>query len=288
MKKRISMAKFTPNKTVKDGYKEFITSCKVKNLSEQTIFYYDKNMKIFETFLEMQEISLIKEIDLSVVNEFILYLKALGSMNDISINTVIRAIRAILYYFQKLGYCNPFKIGLIKADKTIKETYTDHELKLLLVKPTMEQFAEYRDWVTINFLLATGVRVGELVGIQVKDVDFEDSVVKVKRGKSRRERHIPLSKTITKILMEYISVRQCSSEDDYLFCNTFGQKLTEDLCKHSVLRYNRARGVNKTSLHLFRHTFAKMFILNGGDVFRLQKILGHKSIDIVKPSNNAW
>ena len=61
-----------------------------------------------------------------------------------------------------------------------------------------------------------------------------------------------------------------------------GDKLTKYSLQNTLRRYNTKRGVNKTSAHLFRHTFAKMWILNGGDIFRLQKLLGHSSLDIVK------
>ena len=158
----------------------------------------------------------------------------------------------------------------------------------MLEKPKTARFTEYRNWVIINFLLATGVRVGELVNIQIHNIDSDEAIVKVKRGKSRRERHIPLSKTMLKILMEYITVRQSETDNDYVFCNNFGNKLREDSCNHAIGSYNNQRGITKTSVHLFRHTFAKMYILNGGDIFRLQKILGHRSIEVVKEYVNMF
>jgi len=217
-----------------------------------------------------------------VVDDFILALKDSNAYKDIIINTSLRAVRAIVYFFQMRGYTEEFKIRLLKTDKEMKEPYTQKELRLLLNKTKTNEFSEYRNWVIVNFLLATGVRIGELVSLQVKDIDFDEAIVKVKRGKSRRERHIPLAKTLMKILTQYLSIRQPSNECDELFCNAFGKRLHEDGCQHAIASYNLKRGVTKTSVHLFRHTFAKMFILNGGDVFRLQKILGHKSLDIVK------
>ena len=84
------------------------------------------------------------------------------------------------------------------------------------------------------------------------------------------------------ILIEYIRYRKPKSDDDYLFCNWHGGQLSRDGLINGIRRYNRRRGVEKTSIHLFRHTFAKMWIINGGDIFRLQKILGHKSLDMVR------
>ena len=78
-----------------------------------------------------------------------------------------------------------------------------------------------------------------------------------------------------------MAVRKGESSD-YLFCTAYGQQTTVDVIESQIARYNRKRGVEKTSLHMFRHTFAKKWILNGGDIFRLQKILGHSTLDMVK------
>lgn len=87
--------------------------------------------------------------------------------------------------------------------------------------------------------------------------------------------------------MEYVNVRDCDVVN-FLFCNSYGQRLDVNLCKHTISAHNKRRAVCKTSLLLFRHTFAKMLILHGGDTFRLQKILRHKSIEIVKEYVNMF
>ena len=280
-------SKSKQKKTIQEGFKEFTTHCKIKNLAEKTIVYYEAYFAKFEAFLQNAKIKHIGDISKTTIDDYILYLKEETEVNDITVNTSIRAVRAFVYYWQSLGYCSQFKIKLIKADKKIKETYSDHELRLLLDKPNMKDFAEYRNWVTVNFLLATGVRVGEFVNIRVGDILMDEAIVRIRHGKSRRERHLPLSKTITKVLMEYLSIRN-GEADDYLFCNAYGGKFDENSCKHAISKYNKVRGVNKTSLHLFRHTFAKNWILNGGDIFRLQKVLGHSSIETVREYVNMF
>ena len=84
-----------------------------------------------------------------------------------------------------------------------------------------------------------------------------------------------------KILIEYLSYRN-GEPSDYLFCNIYSGKLSVSGLNTAIRRYNGRRGLDKTSIHLFRHTFAKKWIINGGDPFRLKKILGHKSIKIVQ------
>ncbi len=207
--------KTTQEKTLQEGFKEFTTHCKIKNLAEKTLVYYQAYFTKFETFLDAMAVKHIAEITKPTIDRYILHLKEETEVNDITVNTSLRAVRAFVYYWQSLGYCPHYKIMLIKADKKMKETYSEHELRLLLEKPNMKDFAEYRNWVTVNFLLATGVRVGEFVNIRIEDILINEAVVKIKHGKSRRERHLPLSKTITKILMEYLSIRNGEADDYY-------------------------------------------------------------------------
>ena len=90
-----------------------------------------------------------------------------------------------------------------------------------------------------------------------------------------------MSKSLAEILQEYLAYRKGSAED-YVFCDIRNRQLTRDGTTTIVRKYHFSRGVRKTSVHAYRHTFAKKWILNGGDIFRLQKILGHSSVEMVK------
>lgn len=264
-----------------DAFKEFITYCKIKNLSKQTIEFYEECYDIFTDFFD--EKNLTQDIKKDVVNNFIIYLQNNTKSNGISINTRLRGLRAILYYFMKIGYVSEFKIELIRTEKKIKETYTDAELELLLKKPDIKKcsFSVYRDWVTVNYLLSTGNRLETLINLKIEDINFDEGYIVLNKTKNRSQQIIPLSKTLSKILQEYLQYRKGEGQE-YLFCNIYGKKLEKGSLQHSLQLYNHQRGVMKTSIHLYRHTFSKKWILAGGDVFRLQKILGHSSLDVVK------
>ena len=120
-----------------------------------------------------------------------------------------------------------------------------------------------------------------------KDIDFNSGTIKLCRTKNRKEQIIPMSMTLKNVLKEYVKYRKGES-DDYLFCNVNGIRFSENGLKLAIRKYNKKRGVSKTSVHLFRHTFAKKWILNGGDVFRLQKILGHSSMEMVREYVNMF
>ena len=133
-----------------------------------------------------------------------------------------------------------------------------------------------------NFLFSTGVRQRSLMNIRVKDVDFENNVVYVNVTKNRKPLIVPLNRTMVSILEEYLKYRQHKTGEDYLFCNVFGKQLMKSTCYGMLYGYNKRRGVETTGIHRYRHTFAKQWILNGGNVVSLSKLLGHSSLDITQ------
>lgn len=275
------------NITFDEGYDQFIKYCKVRNLREGTITHYDNTMYSIYKFIEPK--MLIKDITPSTIDSFILYMQNELNIKDVTINTYLRTLKTILYYFMRLGYMEQFKIPLYKFDTQIVETYTDAELEILLKKPNISKctFATFRSWAICNFLLGTGCRVGTLINIKNKDIDFANEVVYFNVTKNRKPLIIPLSTTLITVLKQYMKVRGGDLED-YLFCTEYGKQADRQTINLSVRTYNRKRGVMKIGLHKFRHTFAKKYILNGGDAFRLQKILGHSDIRVVKMYVNMF
>ncbi|KLU67546.1 tyrosine recombinase XerD [Desulfosporosinus acididurans] len=274
--------------SLKEGFKEVLQFSVVKNLSKATLKNYRKNYEYFEKFYGSER--LLSEINDNTIRDYIIFLKENFQLQSIeSVNTCLRYLRAMVNYWIELGYVKRVKIRMLKGDVKIKDAYTDDELKILLKKPNIKKcsFPEYRTWVVINFFVGTGCRVRTLVNIKIQDIDLDNAVIKYSVTKNRKHQIVPISKTLIKILDEYLKYRK-GTQEDYAFCSETGTKLLETSVSHSVAKYNRKRGVSKTSVHLFRHTFAKGWILAGGDIFRLQKILGHSSIEIVKEYVNMF
>lgn len=126
-----------------------------------------------------------------------------------------------------------------------------------------------------------------MLSFKIGDIDFENSTIILKITKNRKQQIIPITNSLLIILNEYLKYRK-GKDEDYLFCNIYGGKLHPSALESAIKKYNLKRGVNKTSLHLYRHTFAKKWILKGGDIFRLQKILGHSSLEMVKQYVNMF
>jgi integrase/recombinase XerD len=267
-------------KTLQELYDDFQLDNRVKNLSEMTIRFYEQNLVHFFRFTEEIGIEYVREIEKKHVDKFIMWLKYKG-LKDTTINTYLRATRAFLYFAMRENYLIKFEINLIKADKQQKEPYTEEEIKKLIKKPNLREcgFVEHRNWVLVNYLLETGNRLNTVLNLKVGDIDLENGMVVLTTTKNRKAQYNPISENLVKILKEYIRMYRLK-KDDYLFINELGEQMTRNAIQHAIRRYNKSRGVNKTSIHAFRHTFAKHYITSGGDAFKLQRLLGHSTLDV--------
>lgn len=282
MKKRSLRAESAPPPTIQTAFEQFQRQNTIKNLSQGTIDFYSAKAKNFFLFLEDTEqcIDTITEED---IEDYILYFKAKGTVSDTTINTNLRMVRAFLYWCMERRYMGRFAIRMIKVDEPIKEPYTEDELERLLKAPDKKNcsFAEYRNWVIVNFLLGTGCRASTLINLHIEDIDLTAGTVFFRHMKARNQQVVPLSKSLVRVLEEYLTYRGGESEEA-LFASEYGTALSLSALENAIWGYNHKRGVDKTSLHLFRHTYAKLYIQAGGDPFRLQKLLGHSDLTMTR------
>lgn len=280
MSQKIQMVK-SENLTVQDAYQLFRRNTIVRNLSPETIKMYDYHCNIFMGYVG--EDKFIKDVDEDLIDDYVLHLKSNPKMGEITINSYLRSVRTFLNYCSSCNYMKKVKVVMIKCQKPLKPTYTNEELQKLLKKPDVNKcsFSEFKIWAFENYLLGTGNRISSALNLRIEDVNFDEAVIYIRKTKNRKQQVIPISKALDNVLREYLSVRG-GCADDFLFCNCFGNQGNIRTYQEAVAEYNIRRGVDKTSCHRFRHTFAKLWILGGGDIFRLQKILGHSSLEVTR------
>lgn len=282
------MKKLTLNvtATVEEVFRDFIVSRKSKGLADKTLTSYQSQFQAVARHLDVSiDIAALQKSDLDAM---IVSMRDAGLSSN-SINSYTRVLKSFFSWCNMEGHTT-LNIPLYKGEETIKETYTDAELAVLLKKPDVRKstFAEYRNWVIINFLLNCGSRAATVRAIQIRDVDLETGVVCYRHTKNRKTQVIPLCTAMIAILREYLRFRG-GDDTDYLFCTETGTQLTENGLRQSIARYNERRGVQKTSLHLFRHTFARKYLIDcGGDAFTLQKLLGHSTLAMTKHYCNIF
>lgn len=267
--------------TLEEGCSSYLDNCRARNLREGTINHYRQSYVQFAKFFDMK--MPVSEIDEKLYQKYVVFLRETLN-NDISINSYLRDFITTMHFLMREGYVPQFKMQTIRVDRSGVETYSETELTTLLKKPNIKKcsFTEYQCWVMTNFLFSTAVRQRSMMNIRVKDIDFDNNVVYVTVTKNRKTLIVPFNKTMGSILQEFLKYRQHKSDDDYLFCNVFGNPLTKSTSYHMLYEYNKRRGVETTGIHRYRHTFAKQWILNGGNVVTLSKMLGHSSLQITQ------
>lgn len=276
-KKQITMNSI---QTIENAFQKFVENRTGRNCSRATIKSYKNLLPQLREFCNTSEN--IEVIGSHFYEDFICFLKK-KNIAEQSVATYARLFRAFAYFLMEQGDIEEFKIRLPRADKPLKEIYTEDELARLLKKPNVRKcsFAEYRNWVLVNYLLSTGQRMNTVINVKIGDLDLQERTVRLSKVKNRKATILPLSRDLSLILSEYLRYRG-GEESDYLFCTEFGEQFTNYGLTTAIRRYNHRRGVKKTSIHLFRNTYAKYYLMNGGDAFRLQKLMCHADIATTK------
>ena len=275
---------FRQNRTsFEDAKTSFIKFCKLKNLTERTIEFYEEDLRYFCKYISAKYLD---EITQETLDNFILEELDKGKRTT-TINTRLRGLRVFFKFCAERDYIEELSIRLLKDDAELKEPYTDVELRKLLARPKSNRWAEYRSWAMVNYLVATGNRARTIVNIKISDVNFDENTIHLRAMKNRHQQIIPLSPALKDVLEEYLSSWKWNF-DDYLFPSSTGEQLAVRSFQQAIRKYNTDRGVSKTSIHLFRHTFAKNFILAGGGLVQLQMLLGHSTLEMTRHYVNLY
>ena len=141
-------------------------------------------------------------------------------------------------------------------------------------------FSFQRDKAMLELLYATGIRIAELVGLDMNDIDFNAELIKVK-GKRNKERMVPVGKYAIDALKEYLKWREkkISGEVKALFVNKFGERISDRSARERLKIYIRKVGIDKNiTPHTLRHSFATHLINRGADLRAVQELLGHERL----------
>jgi integrase/recombinase XerD len=250
----------------------FIEDCKVRGLSKSTLENYSNACGMFVEFIGNKK---MENIDKNDINKFVLYLQQRGN-NNTSIKTRLKSINVFL----KFGNIN-IDFPMIKQERNIKQPYTEDEIKQLLEKPKIQSYTQWRNHAIVSTFIGTGIRCRTLINLKISDIDFVNNTIFLDKTKTSKQYYIPLSTALKQTLKHYLSLYQ-HNVDDYLFVTLYGDQMDREALKQTIRDYNLKRGVTKTSVHLFRHTFAYNYLKNGGNIVYLQNILGHSKIETTR------
>ncbi|MDR2571536.1 MAG: tyrosine-type recombinase/integrase [Oscillospiraceae bacterium] len=277
------------NILLSDAFDEYIAEKNARGLAEPTINNYCYSFSKFSEFIGNKNTG--SSINVGVIYKWITSMKD-ENVKYTSINHYLREIRTFLYWCmnEDRQYVEPFKIELQKGQEEIIKVYSEDEQKALLEKPrNKNDFTEARTYTIVNFVLDSGSRAATICNVKLEDVDLTNKQIVLTHTKNKKAQILPISSVFETTLKDYIRTwRRNADPTDYLFCNQGEEKLTTNALRISFGRYCKAREVTKTSIHGLRHSFAKGYIKNNGSSFKLQKILGHSTLDMTRKYVNLF
>jgi len=203
--KKISMKNSGDNNSVAEVFERFVKASLAKGVSERTVKTYRGHFKSMSRHLDIG--MALNELNNDVVNSMIVSMRSSGLAHN-SISSYTRVLRTFFNWCDAEGLRVP-AIPKLNDKETIKDTYTDEELKALLRKPSKKaRFTEYRNWVIVNLFLNSGCRAATVRNIQNRDVALESNHIISRHNKNGKVQVIPLCEVMVFVLRSYMSVRK--------------------------------------------------------------------------------
>lgn len=259
---------------------KFINYLKVeKNSSPHTVTNYGIDLKAFEAFLGEKDVT---DIDHLVLRRYLAEMRA----KSYAKRTVARKLASLRSFFRFLfreGYIktNPITaVSTPKLDKKLPVVLDVNKVAKLVQSPPENNVSGLRDRAILETLYSGGIRVSELVGLDVDDVDFISEVIKV-LGKGSKERMVPIGGPAVSAMRKYLDKRgeERVRDKDAVFLNRSGRRLTDRSVRRVVDKYVRLTSVAEhISPHSLRHSFATHLLDRGADLRSVQELLGHMNL----------
>lgn len=273
----------TPDTTARflDGFLLYLSS--ERNLSPNTTRAYAADLRHFLDYLKRGNTRLA-DVDHKVLRRYMAFVQNF----DVSRSTIARKMATIRTFFKYLHQhigaieSNPAKIiSSQKINRRLPKVIKGNDVDTIMALPNMEKVAGQRDRAILEVLYGAGIRVGELVALDVDDIDWRDGEIKV-FGKGSKERIVPLNDSALDFLQRFISngrlelQKKNSSRDPAVFLNRYGARLSTGAIRRLVTGYAKQYAqVKGITPHTFRHTFATHLLEGGAGLRAVQELLGH-------------
>ena len=263
--------------------------CIAKNLAVTTITAYEVFFRSVETFLKNEDkLNNIETLIPADIRRYFIF--ASNTMIGITQAGYYRRLNTFFRFLVNDGILrdNPMlHVEKPKVAKRIIKTFNINEVNKMMGAYNLDTFIGRRNYTILALLLATGLRRSEYIKLSMLDVDLNNAFIRG-IGKGDKERLLPISKGLMVILKKYLASRKEFMKDKIdspaFFVTRYGSWMTKE-CSNSIfrnLKIDLKLEGKRISAHTWRHTFAKAFLLNGGDVFTLQELLGHADIETTK------
>jgi len=265
--------------TIEKILNEFLLEQKIRGNSKNTIKYYQRFVGYFIKYAGNKNIN---EITIKDVKEYYVY-NADKEISSETIKTYMRAVRVFLSWcyneeYIKVNILEKYKLP--KASKKVKNILTENEIELLFSSFNQNDFIQYRNYCICLLMLDSGLRMNEVTTLKISNSHINENYIIVD-GKGNKQRAVPLGINTKNALLKYISIRNPVNHDN-LFLDIHNKPINNYTIKNMIRKLKIKTGIKRIHAHLLRHTFATKYLENGGDIYTLQSILGHTSLEMVK------
>ena len=279
LKKYIELGVLKMEKQIK-SFLEFLQND--KKLSDNTLQSYQRDIMQFEEYVEKNRINYAK-MSQEDMKEYLAHLQEIGKKTS----TISRNLASLRSFYQFLIRSRKVKrdptedIQSPKVEKRVPSVLTSQEVELLLEQPKDVDLKGTRDKAMLELAYATGMRVTEIISLNIEDVNIEEGFVICKQG--TKQRNIPLGSLSLKAVKEYVEearpVLIKNEKEQALFVNINGKRLTRQGFWKIVKYYKEQAHITKDiTPHVLRHSFATHLLQNGADLKAIQTMLGHSDI----------
>lgn len=256
---------------------------KDKRLSLNTLQSYRRDIEQYITYLAEINLHNITNTNKTTVITYLLNLQKKGRATS-TISRNLASIRSFYQYISKnkiIEQDPTSELESPKVEKKLPQILSTKEVELLLEQPKCTDLKGYRDKAMLELLYATGIRVTELISLNLTDINLEMGFIKCNKG--TRERMIPIGSMAIAAIQEYLSKSRGlliqKSDEKSLFVNINGRRLTRQGFWKIIKQYKNQAKINKDiTPHTLRHSFAAHLLENGADLRSIQEMLGHSDI----------
>lgn len=291
---------------------DFMEHCDEKGLSRRTLSSYEQTLILFARYLKDQHgVTDATEVSRDMLREYINYIRTRGKytvagndkskdfnfperrrdygkkVSDVTINNYIRNIKVFFNYLEEYRYIkkNPIsKIKQIKVQRKPLHFMSDSDFKHLMNNMDISKLHEYRDYVVMHTLLDTGMRIGECLMLNISEVDFKERAMLLlaENTKGKKSRYVFFSQQLAVMLKRWIQYKDRYLETDLLFPTIRGTAMKVSNFESNISKYAERANLDNVHPHMFRNNFSKRFLMNGGDIYALSRILGHSSVEVTE------
>ena len=266
--------------TISQALQEYLIDHQIKGNSPNTVRYYQKNIGAFMAFTSDIPVS---SIDYAMLKAYYLHLTS-RAITSITVQTYIRAVRAFLTWCYNEEYISvnlSVKFRLPKATRKAIDVLTDTEIDRLLSCFDTKTVIGLRNLCMCLLMLDSGLRMNEVVTLKLANLHLAEGYIIVS-GKGNKERFVPIGLNTRKQLMKYLIYRPNTEEETALFVKDQLCRVECTTIRQLFKRLKIKTGIERLKPHLLRHTFATRYLEHGGDLYSLQSILGHTTLEMVK------